>query len=62
MRLGRYFNTMGEFWLKLQTTHDLTRVQAEVGAETERRVRPRAAEDHLHESRLRMVLTGKFEG
>lgn len=43
MRLGRYFNTTAEFWLNLQTTHDLTRAQAEVGAEIERRVRPRAA-------------------
>jgi antitoxin HigA-1 len=43
MRLGRYFNTTAEFWLNLQTTHDLTKAQAEVGAEIERRVRPRAA-------------------
>jgi len=43
MRLGRYFNTAAEFWLNLQTTHDLTKAQAEVGAEIERRVRPRAA-------------------
>jgi len=33
MRLGRYFNTTAEFWLNLQTTHDLTKAQAEVGAE-----------------------------
>ena len=39
MRLGRYFNTTAEFWLNLQTTHDLTKAQAEVGAEIERRVR-----------------------
>ena len=44
MRLGRTFNTTAEFWLNLQTTHDLTRAQAEVGAEIERRVRPRAAQ------------------
>jgi len=43
MRLGRYFNTTAEFWLNLQTTHDLTKAQTEVGAEIERRVRPRAA-------------------
>lgn len=43
MRLGRYFNTTAEFWLNLQTTHDLTRAQVEVGAEIERRVRPRVA-------------------
>ena len=43
MRLGRTFNTNAEFWLNLQTTHDLTKAQAEVGAEIERRVRPRAA-------------------
>ncbi|MDE2165639.1 MAG: HigA family addiction module antidote protein [Alphaproteobacteria bacterium] len=39
MRLGRTFNTTAEFWLNLQTTHDLTKAQAEVGAEIERRVR-----------------------
>ena len=43
MRLGRYFNTTAEFWLNLQTTHDLTRAQAEVGAEIERRVQRRAS-------------------
>ena len=43
MHLGRTFNTTVEFWLNLQTTHDLTKAQAEVGAEIERRVRPRAA-------------------
>ena len=43
MRPGRTFNTTAEFWLNLQTTHDLTKAQAEVGAEIERHVRPRAA-------------------
>lgn len=42
MRLGRTFNTTAEFWLNLQTTHDLTKAQAEVGAEIERSVRPRS--------------------
>jgi len=36
MRLGRTFNTTAEFRLDLQTTHDLTKAQAEVGAEIER--------------------------
>ncbi len=43
MRLGRTFNTTAEFWLNLQMTHDLTQAQAEVGAEIERRVQPRAS-------------------
>lgn len=44
MRLGRTFNTTAEFWLNLQTTHDLTKAQAGVGTEIERRVRPRVAQ------------------
>jgi len=43
MRLGRYFNTTAEFWLNLQTVHDLTKAQMEAGKEIDRRVRPRAA-------------------
>jgi addiction module HigA family antidote len=43
MRLGRYFDTTAEFWLNLQTMHDLTKVRKERGAEIERSVQPRAA-------------------
>ena len=43
MRLGRYFGTSAEFWLNLQTAHDLTRAQTESGREIARAVRPRAA-------------------
>jgi addiction module HigA family antidote len=43
MRLARYFGTTPEFWLNLQTMHDLTKAKAAVGAEIERDVQPRAA-------------------
>ena len=43
MRLARYFNTTAEFWLNLQTMHDLTKAAAEHSREIERDVRPRAA-------------------
>jgi plasmid maintenance system antidote protein VapI len=43
MRLGRYFGTSAEFWLNLQTAHDLTKAQTESGREIARAVRPRAA-------------------
>jgi addiction module HigA family antidote len=43
MRLGRYFNTTAEFWLNLQTIHDLTKAQMEAGREIDRRVKPRVA-------------------
>ena len=43
MRLGRYFGTSAEFWLNLQTLHDLTKARAKRGKEIEREVRPRAA-------------------
>lgn len=43
MRLGRYFGTTAEFWLNLQTMHDLTTAQVEHGAEIDQDVRPRAA-------------------
>jgi addiction module HigA family antidote len=31
LRLARYFGTTGEFWLYMQTGHDLTKAQAEIG-------------------------------
>lgn len=43
MRLARYFGTTPEFWLNLQTMHDLTKAKEAVGAEIERDVQPRAA-------------------
>jgi addiction module HigA family antidote len=43
MRLSRYFGTSAEFWLNLQTMHDLTAARAQHGAEIEQDVRPRAA-------------------
>lgn len=43
LRLGRYFGTSAEFWLGMQTTHDLERARETRGAEIEATVRPRAA-------------------
>ena len=43
LRLARYFGTTPEFWLTLQSRHDLTKARAELGAEIERDVTPRAA-------------------
>ncbi|HEY3917528.1 MAG TPA: HigA family addiction module antitoxin [Stellaceae bacterium] len=43
LRLARYFNTTAEFWLSLQTMHDLTKAARELRREIERDVRPRAA-------------------
>jgi addiction module HigA family antidote len=41
IRLGRYFGTSAEFWINLQTMHDLTKVRKESGAAIERAVQPR---------------------
>lgn len=43
MRLARYFGTTPEFWMNLQSRYDLTRARAEVGAQIERDIHPRAA-------------------
>jgi addiction module HigA family antidote len=43
MRLARCFGTSPEFWLNLQTAHDLSKVAAERGREIARAVKPRAA-------------------
>jgi antitoxin HigA-1 len=43
MRLGRYFDTSPEFWINLQTMHDLTKARTENGGKIEREVRPRRA-------------------
>jgi addiction module HigA family antidote len=43
LRLARYFQTSAEFWLNLQTMHDLTKTAKEHRQQIERDVRPRAA-------------------
>lgn len=43
LRLARYFDTSAEFWLNLQTMHDLTKAAKELRQKIERDVRPRAA-------------------
>jgi len=43
MRLARYFGTTPEFWLNLQTNHDLSKARLETGRKIEHDVEPRAA-------------------
>ena len=43
LRLGRFFQTSPEFWMNLQTAHDLTKAKAEIGRKVENDVSPRAA-------------------
>jgi addiction module HigA family antidote len=43
LRLARYFQTSAEFWLNLQTMHDLTKTAKELRQQIERDVQPRAA-------------------
>ena len=40
LRLGRYFGTTAQFWLNLQSTCDLKRAEAEMGARIDDEVRP----------------------
>jgi addiction module HigA family antidote len=40
VRLGRYFGNRPQFWLDLQSQHDVAVVERERGAEIMRRVRP----------------------
>jgi len=42
VRLARYFGTTHEFWLNLQTGHDLSKVLASQGRKIARAVKPRA--------------------
>ncbi|MBI4083653.1 MAG: HigA family addiction module antidote protein [Candidatus Lambdaproteobacteria bacterium] len=42
LRLGRYFGTSPQFWLALQSEHDLRRALLAVGAEVESGIRPLA--------------------
>ena len=43
LRLARYFSTAADFWLQLQSDHDLERARFNVGAEIRNKVRPRVA-------------------
>ena len=43
LRLARYFEGSAQFWMNLQTAHDLRREQIDHGEEIERSVSPRAA-------------------
>ena len=43
LRLARFFGTSAEFWLNLQTAHDLTKAAKELRRQIEDDVRPRVA-------------------
>jgi len=43
LRLGRFFGTSPEFWINLQSMHDLTKAKLQSGRLIEREIRPRAA-------------------
>lgn len=43
LRLARYFGTSAEFWMDLQSDHELRRARREVGRSIEQAVQPRAA-------------------
>jgi addiction module HigA family antidote len=40
VRLGRYFGNNAQFWLDLQSQHDIAVVERDKGSEIARRVRP----------------------
>jgi antitoxin HigA-1 len=40
VRLGRYFGNGAQFWLDLQSQHDIAMVERECGKEIARRLRP----------------------
>jgi antitoxin HigA-1 len=40
VRLGRYFGNRAQFWLDLQSQHDIAVIERKRGAEIARRVRP----------------------
>ena len=42
VRLGRYFGNSAQFWLDLQSQHDIALVERERGAEIAERVKPAA--------------------
>ena len=43
VRLGRYFGNSAQFWLDLQSQHDIAVVERERGAEIAERVKPARA-------------------
>ena len=43
LRLGRYFGTTPEFWINLQTRHDLDVAERTVRRQIEREIEPHAA-------------------
>lgn len=43
LRLARYFGTTAEFWMNLQSAHDLRRARQQAAEAIEREVSPRAA-------------------
>ncbi|KIL96663.1 transcriptional regulator [Paramagnetospirillum marisnigri] len=43
LRLARYFGTSPQFWINLQTAHDLSKVEMESGNTIEQEIKPRAA-------------------
>jgi addiction module HigA family antidote len=43
LRLGRYFGTSAEFWINLQTRHDLDVAERSMRRKIEKEVAPRAA-------------------
>lgn len=43
LRLARYFSTAANFWLQLQTDHDLERARYSMGEEIRERIRPRVS-------------------
>ena len=44
VRLGRYFGNGAQFWLDLQSQHDIAVIERERGEEIARRVRPAEVE------------------
>ena len=42
LRLGRYFDTTPEFWINLQSNHDLSKARTEAGSQIIEAVRRRA--------------------
>jgi antitoxin HigA-1 len=40
VRLAHYFGNRGQFWLDLQSQHDIAVIERERGADIEKRVRP----------------------
>ncbi|MFZ2064691.1 MAG: HigA family addiction module antitoxin [Xanthobacteraceae bacterium] len=43
LRLARFFGTSAEFWINLQSMHELTKTRMQSGVAIERDVRPRPA-------------------